>query len=369
MFSITEHINIVNIREEQPVVARCTDLLEDYLHCGKVDFKPHPDPRNDYWFEITCDTKPRTRFLGVLRKHGRLIGEQIRHIAIDAEGMRKEDRKPILIMAPWITDAWADELRRAGLQYVDVVGNAFLNLDEPQVLVDIRGKRPEIAPKAEPGRLVEPTGLKVIHQLLTRKVAVDEAYRKVALDAGVALGTVATVMRELKAAGYLVATADDRFALEKTAELLELFVRGYALKLRPACLIGRFRHAEKDPRKLCDRLTLALDQRQVPYSLTGAWAAHEWTGHLRAETLALYVGEHALETWKREPMLPDPNGGNVTLFRHFGPTVNDPDPEETRGHPLATKLLVYAELLHDGRTRELETAKMLYDQFLRPRIA
>ena len=366
MFSITEHMNTVNIREEQPIVARCVDLLKDYLQCKKVDFRPHQDPDQDYWFDITCETKPRTRFLGMLRKHGRLIGEQIRHIAIDAEGMRKEDRKRILFMAPWITDAWADELRRAGVQYVDVVGNAYLNLEDPQVLVDIRGKRPKTAPKAEPGRLVEPTGLKVIHHLLTRKEAVNEPYRKVALDAGVALGTVATVMRELKAAGYLAATAEDRFALEKTAELLELFVRGYALKLRPACLLGRYRHAEKDPWKLCETLTPTLETRNLPYALTGAWAAHEWTGHLRAETLALYVDGNALGAWKGQPMLPDPTGGNVTLFRYFGPTVKDPDPEENKGHPLATKLLVYAELLHDGRPRELETAKMLYDRFLRP---
>jgi hypothetical protein len=65
-------------------------------------------------------------------------------------------------------------------------------------------------------------------------------------------------------------------------------------------------------------------------------------------------------------MLPDPTGGNVSLLRHFGPTVTNPDPEGRKDHPLATQLLVYAELLHDGRPREIETARMLYDRFLRP---
>lgn len=365
MFCNTEHMNIVNTREGEPILARCGERLKDYLHCTHVEIEPQIELGQDNWFEITCDTRPKFRFLAMLRKHGRLIGEQVRHIAIDAKELGRRHNKQLLFMAPWIADDWADELRRAGVFYVDTVGNAYLELDAPRILVDVRGKRPVTAPKAEPGRLIEPTGLKVIHLLLTRKTAVNDPYRKIAKDAGVALGTVAVVMRELETAGYRVAVAPDRWALEKTADLIELFVRGYALKLRPACLLGRYRHAEKDPWKLCEALTLPLETRQIPYAMTGAWAAHEWTGHLRAETLTLHVGEQALALWNGQPMLPDPLGGNVVLLKYFAPTVVDPEIEKTKDRPLATPLLTYAELLHDGRTRELETARMIYDRFLR----
>ncbi len=358
-------MTIVNIREGQPILAQCGERLRDYLHCAHVEIEPHVEVGQDKWFEITCDTRPKVRFLGVLRKHGRLIGEQVRHIAIDTEEMGRRHKRQPLLLAPWIADEWADELRRAGVFYVDTVGNAYLELEAPRILVDVRGKRPERAPKTEPGRLVEPTGLMVIHLLLTREAAVNQPYRKVATDAGVALGTVAVVMRELENAGYRVATAPDRWALEKTADLIELFVRGYALKLRPACLLGRYRHAEKDPWKLCEALTLPLETRRIPYAMTGAWAAHEWTGHLRAETLTLHVGGEAIALWNGQPMLPDPQGGNVVLLKYFAPTVVDPELEKTKDRPLATQLLTYAELLHDGRPRELETARMIYDRFLR----
>ncbi len=358
-------MNIVNIRGEQPILARCVERLKDYLRCARAEVEPQPIGGTGDRFEITCDTRPKVHFLGVLREHGRLIGEQVRHVAIDAEELRRTHKKPLLFLAPWIADDWAEQLRRAGVFYVDIVGNAYLELDAPRVLVDVRGKRPEAAPRAEPGRLVEPSGLKVIHLLLTRKGVINAPYRKIATEAGVALGTVAVVLRELAMAGYRIGTAPREWALQKTADLVEHFVRGYALKLRPACLLGRYRHAEKDPRRRCEALTRPLQTHQIPFAMTGAWAAQEWTGHLRAETLTLYAGDQAPGAWKGQPMLPDPLEGNVIVLRHFAPTVLDPDLEEARTRPLATKLLVYAELLHDGRPREVETARMIYDRFLR----
>ncbi len=359
-------MNIVNDGEQREMLRGYENALKNYLQCKNVTIQPHVGLGQGGWVEVTCETRPKLQFLGVMRKR-HPTGEQVRHFTIAAEEMRRLHKKRLLFLAPYLPDDWGDALRKAGVFYVDIVGNAYLELDEPKALVDVRGRRPETTPKAEPGRLVEPTGLKVIHLLLTRNDAVNDTYRKIAADAGVALGTVAVVMRELENAGYLIATAPDRWTLEKRADLIEHFVRGYALKLWPAIFLGRYRHAEKDPWKLCEALTLPLETRQVPYAMTGAWAAHERTGHLRADTLTLHVGEGALAAWKAQPMLPDPVGGNVELLKCFAPTVIDPEVEGKRVRPLATPLLTYAELLHDGRPREVETAQMLYGRFLRPR--
>jgi hypothetical protein len=359
-------MDIVNETGRPHTLAPYAKVLKGYLHCPTVEIQPCVGLARGDWFEIACDTRPRIRFLGVRRKYAP-VEEQVRHLAIEAEQLRRGRKRELLFLAPFIGEDRAKALREAGIFYVDGVGNAYLELEAPRVLVDVGGKRPDTAPRAEPGRLVEPTGLKVIHLLLTRKDALNAPYRKIAADAGVALGTVAVVMRELENAGYLVATAADRRALEKRADLIEHFVRGYALKLWPAIFLGRYRHAEKDPWKLCEALTLPLQTRQVPYALTGAWAARERTGHLRADTLTLHVGEGAFAVWKGQPMLLDPVGGNVQLLKCFAPTVIDPEVEGKRERPLATALLTYAELLRDGRPREVETAQVLYDRFLRPK--
>jgi hypothetical protein len=62
-------------------------------------------------------------------------------------------------------------------------------------------------------------------------------------------------------------------------------------------------------------------------------------------------------------MLPDKNG-NVTLLRLFAPNaIGRIAPE---GIPLATPLLVYAELLNEGGPRELETAQMIFEKEIAP---
>jgi len=42
---------------------------------------------------------------------------------------------------------------------------------------------------------------------------------------------------------------------------------------------------------------------------------------------------------------------------------------EKGGARVAHPLLVYAELLFQGREREVETAKLVYDQYLQPNIS
>ena len=58
----------------------------------------------------------------MLRKHGRLIGEQIRHIAIDAEGMRKEDfEKDVAHLAVYTQDAIKKAFREDPNQRMQVL--------------------------------------------------------------------------------------------------------------------------------------------------------------------------------------------------------------------------------------------------------
>jgi hypothetical protein len=203
----------------------------------------------------------------------------------------------------------------------------------------------------------------VAHVILTNPEAPALPYRSIAAEAGVALGTVAIAMTELRRQNYLAPTGHRGCRLERREELQELFVQGYALKLRPACLLGRYRHRESDVETLVDRLGDCLHRHQAPYALTGAAAERFLTGHLRAGDVVLFVehnrGQQALAD---EPFLPDAHG-NITLLELVGTAIID----RTRcdRHPVATPLLVYAELLADGRPRELEAAELIWNRYLK----
>jgi hypothetical protein len=209
---------------------------------------------------------------------------------------------------------------------------------------------------------VEAGGLKIIHFLLTQPEATTQPYRVIARETGTALGTVVVVLRELRNAGHLVKGPNGAIRLDRQRELLDHFVKGYAFKLRPACHPLRYRHEEREPHRLCERLARLWKTRQARWAITGGVAAGELTRHLETDALALFLDDAGREALMGERMLPDPEGGNVTILDYFAPCVAAVPP--VGRFPLATPLLVYAELLQDGRPRERETAQLVYDRFI-----
>ena len=174
------------------------------------------------------------------------------------------------------------------------------------------------------------------------------------------------VMKELQRGQWLLPAKKEGRRFGDLKGLIELFVRGYALKLRPACLLGRYRHKTRAPREILGGFAKRLAGLEGRWAVTGGVAARDVSRYLERDTATLFVDDQARATLEKEPMLRDEAGGDVTLLRLFGAAAVAGEPKKT--WPLATPLLIYAELLETGGERELETARMIYERFLEPRI-
>lgn len=347
-------MNMANL--ENTVLARCLEKLQEYLGGKKVACKHPPGPGGPDIL-LTLPTQPRLKLVGEC-KANLATRDQARHAVAHARAYAAKDAQ-IMILAKWIPEIAAEELRREGVFFIDTVGNAYL-WRPPGLGIDIRGKRPEERPGPEPGRIVEPAGLKICHLLLTQPEFLKRPLRDIVAHANVALGTAHAVIRELTTARYLLPGKGRERRFGDVKGLVDAFVRGYGMKLRPGCLIGRYRHREGDP----PALMKALQKRLAGglWALTGGMAAKELTRHLEPTAATLFVDDAAEKLLREEPMLPAKNG-NVTLLRLFAPTV-----VFAHKPPLATPLLVYAELLNEGGPRELETAEMILEKHVLPRL-
>lgn len=348
------------VNREGVLAEGCRQKLEEALG---VDLKIEPAAarRQGCDFDLHIGTNPplhlvvETKTRIPTRNHALQIIFQLRRYA--------GEETAAAVFAEWIPEPVAEEFRKAGVFFVDLQGNMFLR-KPPQIVLDIRGRKPDRPLKAEPGRLIEPGGLKVIHYLLTHHQAAGAALRAIAQGAGVALGTAHAVRGELRRAQWLLPAAKGRARFGDLKGLIELFVRGYALKLRPACMIGRYRHKKNMPQEILAGMARRLAGKEGRWAVTGGMAARELTRHLEPDTVTLFVDESARAELAEEPMLRDDAGGNVTLLRLPGPAFIA---EKTQGPwPLATPFLIYAELLQDGGQRELETAQMIYERFIEP---
>jgi hypothetical protein len=271
-----------------------------------------------------------------------------------------------LLLTDFVPGSLTAVLEQAQVDFVDGAGNMLLRWPG-KLYVQVKGMKPARVPEATASFLTTPNGLRVLFALLAEPGADVPAYRELSEQAGVSLGTVGRVGVELQRRGFLVMQRRrKRRVLHRTRELVEMWVGGYAERLRPQLVIGRFRSPDRDTADALKRLT-AEGHEGFRWALTGGFAADALTGHYRGEQLILFVDPWNSARAAGLRWLPAVDGP-ITLLRMFWPRGVERTLEKDDAR-VAHPLLVYAELLFQGREREVETAKLVYEQYLKPNLS
>lgn len=256
--------------------------------------------------------------------------------------------RPLLI-TKFLTLELIDECHKLHLPFIDTAGNMYIDTDF--MLLDIRGrKRPE-NPLQYQHKANNPAGLKIIFALLCRPELVDTPYRTIAQFARVAIGTVGPVLKDLMERGYLVERRAHRTFAQRN-KLLEEWVTFYPANLRPTLHGQRYR---ADRQKL-----VKMDLGQYGAYWGGEFGAEKLAHYLKAEKFTIYVpGTPPRELMANARMQRDA-GGNTEILQTFW------HPDIVK-HPkdLVPALLIYADLVATAIDRNLETAKEIYERFLK----
>ena len=263
-----------------------------------------------------------------------------------------QNRNSILVTRQ-VSEIMADKLRGAGIQFMDEAGNVFIN--QPPLYIFIKGNRsPALRKVAVIGRVFKQTGLKVLFVLLCNPGQENQPYRIIAAKAEVALGMVNWVMHELKELGFLLVVGKGRgrkVRLINKERLLERWITAYAEQLRPKLTLGRYRGAAGWWKEA------ALDPGRALWG--GELAAAKLTGYLNPQEATIYAEDESLAAVLIQHKLRKDPAGDVEILRHFWRQDAVP-PNGDMVHPL----LVYADLMATGNQRNIETARMIYDQHI-----
>jgi hypothetical protein len=255
---------------------------------------------------------------------------------------------PVLV-APYITREVAERCRQLHLPFIDTAGNAYL--EGPGLLVYVAGQARPAGLRQDRFRALNPAGLQIGFALLCRPDLVRTNYREIAARAGVALGTVGPVMKDLEARGLLRFQAKKDRKLLDPERLLEEWVTHYPVTLRPKLNPRRF---QADP----ERLQKADLTQQNAY-WGGEPAAEKLTQYLRPAHFTIYARGPIAKLIAATRMRAD-GTGNVEIldvFWNFAPDRGFPD--------VVPPVLAYADLVaHDGR--DAEAARMIYEQRIVP---
>jgi hypothetical protein len=261
---------------------------------------------------------------------------------------------PALLVTDYITTPVADQLRAREQPFADAAGNAFLQA--PGLLIYVVGRKPAAAEvRTQPGNTFTVAGLRILFALLCDPALTAAPHRAIAAAAGVALGAVPGVLRNLREAGHLLVAGKPR-RLDATKRLLDEWALAYARVLRP-----RTRVAEFNAPNFGAWNEWRIDRGQALWG--GEPAANLLVGYLRPGVLTLYADTlpPRLVTEQRlvRARLPEAPP-NLEVRRPFwGKTLKNGGPDN-----LVPPVLVYADLLATGDGRCMETAQMVYEQHL-----
>lgn len=319
--------------------------------------KVHPGGRlriRGPWGEMAlpCELKRRVNNTVIV-----LMDRRIREAGHGAGDVRGTPRW--ILFAEHVTPRQAHDLRADGIAFVDTRGN--VQIWGPGLYVRVLGNKPA-ARKPKTPRLTRPAAARVLFALLQNPRRVQEPYRELAEQTGVAPDTVSRVFHDLRGKGYLKVWGRRERAVIRLTELMELWTVAYEDALRPKLEPKRCHWAGAKPVEQIANL-LPLGPGEPPVLLGGEVAAALLTDMIRPTSATLYVPPGTQRAvMKALHLVPQPDGP-VTLLHTFGVT-NEWTPRKPAPAHLADPLLVHAELMREGDDRARMAAQAIYDRYI-----
>jgi hypothetical protein len=322
------------VRDARPVA------FESRLHGPLLDAELRVDtPSGPVTYAVEFKSTTLTRDLA----------ERLLHLATNVPRL--------MVFAPAVGPEVGNLFANAGVDFVDLVGNCHVHIDDRYV-ARIQGRRLPPRPVAE--RALRAPAFRVLFALLADPDLVHATTRALAVSAGgVSPQTARDARARLAEEGVLIETRGGlRWTKGGWKRALDRFLIGFPT-LAPGLTIGRYRARERSP----DAIEQELEPRLAAigeWRWGGGAAATRLDGHYRGDRTIAYFRDAEPEAVRRLPLVPDP-GGNVVLMRAPGPLALD-GPRPDCAHPL----LVYADLLAEGHERSREGAAAIFDKYLSP---
>lgn len=257
----------------------------------------------------------------------------------------------LLLIAPYIARQVAEQCRELHQPFIDSAGNAYL--EGPGLFVYVVGLPKPAELRHRKYRALNSAGLQIVFALLCDPALVQTNYRKIAEHAGVALGSVGPVMKDLEARGYLRYKKQTHPRMLNMERLLEEWVTHYPVTLRPKLGARRFQAEAERLRQ--------IDMAKMHALWGGELSADKLTHYLKPAQFTIYTREPVTKLVAAGRMKADPTG-NVEILGQFwnlDPKPDNPD--------LVPAILVYADLLAaTSDPRNIETAQMIHEQQILP---
>tara|TARA_R110002033_G_scaffold160508_2_gene196849 strand:+ start:7309 stop:8346 length:1038 start_codon:yes stop_codon:yes gene_type:complete len=274
-----------------------------------------------------------------------------------------QSQNPLLVAAKYITPKAKKQLKTNKTNYLDSYGNAYIELPQLKVYVEQQNAKP-IA--SESSKIFTQAGAQLIFQFLNRPEEVNETVRRLAHISSISLGSVSKIINGLFDEGFLVHwNKDKKYQLVRKKELLERWIPLLNEKILPNNKIGTY------------SFTGDLEEHwEDKFLIPKVWWAGEpgaalLTNYLHPEKYTLFTKFSKQEILTTLKLVPNPNG-KITIYQpfwgnHSVVSIINPD-DISKAKNTVNPLIIYAQLIHSGDPRNIETAQIIYNEYIAPKL-
>lgn len=271
----------------------------------------------------------------------------------DLKEKKENCKRPIIVVAKFIASDIANDLKDRRINYIDGAGNAFI--EQNQFHVFVSGQKSIKEPKVKQARAFQEAGIKLLFNLLTKPDNLQLSYRRLAEEVGISIGSVSNVINELEELNFILKTSSKRILKNKT-DLLQRWVVAYHDVLRPRLLKKRMRFAKIE--QLNNWESLPIHEIEDICLWGSEPAAAIMTGYLRPDQFTIYTDANWQSFVSQFGLVPDEDGDVEILQLFWHDEIKD------REQAVVPAILVYADLISSGLDRNIETAKMIFENDL-----
>ena len=274
-------------------------------------------------------------------------------LGVENQLLKHSSGEYLMAMANYITPKAMQLLIEKKINYLDRAGNMYLKL--PEIIIRIEGNSNDsVVSTTYKHRAFTKTGALVVFQFLMDPKLVNAPQRLIAEYAGVSLGTIPKVFEGLRKEGFIVKLNEKEWQLVDYQKLLARWVEVLRDKILPTNYIQQYTPAIK---KADDLLTDGGISGETQWG--GEPAAAFLTAYLTPEKYTLFTANKAALTTKYK-LMPTPTG-EIAVYHKFW---NHSTYNEECVHPI----LVYAQLMATGDSRNIETAEIIFNGHIKPNV-
>jgi hypothetical protein len=205
-------------------------------------------------------------------------------------------------------------------------------------------------PRINQPRAFQEAGIRLIFQFLVDPAKTQLPYRELAEIANISLGSVGMVMQELVDLNFILKTKQTK-KLKNTSELLNRWITAYHDVFRPRLFKKRMRFIKLESYNKWKEID--LNQTHGHAFWGGEPGANLLNDYLHPGIFTIYTDRN-WQSFKDIELVPDENG-KVEVLEMFW------DLKTWDGVP---PVLIYADLMSSGSDRNVEMAKLIFDNEL-----